>query len=98
MIRFAWVMLHRFWMKYIAATAAYGIVRTVPRVWGKEKDYLNSTTKKYEKKPMLTTEKIGECVLSAATGPTLWPIFAYTDICLLEISLRSQNPAEYGLE
>ena len=85
-------------MKYVAAAAAYGFSRTVPRMWEKECFYENKSTNEFERKQMLLTHKAAFCILYTVAAPTVWPIYAFEDISHLEVLLKGKDPADYGIK
>ena len=84
--------------KYLACTYAYGVVRTIPFVWGKQREYTNLDTGNREMKPMPFMEKFGIGASRMVVAPLLWPFFMYSDASRLEFFLKGANPRVYGID
>jgi hypothetical protein len=83
---------------YFLATASYGVLTSIPRLYDKKKSYYNPVCDKRQTRQMLMTEKVGGAIIAGCTAPVLWPIFLFSDIKLAEIFLTRKDPRQYGLD
>ena len=85
-------------MKYFYATAAYGVLRSFPRLYERQESYYDIQSNRTQTRPMLLTEKIARAFAVGAAAPVLWPFFLFTDIKLAEILLMNKDPKQYGFD
>ena len=82
--------MFNFSAKYILATMAYGFTRKVIHVYDATV-YRNGN----KNAPMLLTDKIMIVSLSTVIAPTFLPIYVYSDLNAIELSLRNEKETEY---
>ena len=86
------------WNTYMISTSLYGAVRKVAVLNNAKLDYLNTDTRKFERKPMLLGTKCAIVTIAGAMGPYLFPWNAYTDINKLGLAIKGESPSAYGYE
>jgi hypothetical protein len=84
--------------KYFAATCAYGLSRSIPLFWNKEKRYANLETNKFETRPMPFMEKTQYTASVMGCAPCLWPVYVFHDARRIEFYLKGLNPRTYGID
>ena len=85
-----------FFTKYIIATATYGILRSIPRLYDREDSYFNRQCKETQTIQMLCTEKVARAFLTGCTAPVTWPFLLFADMQVAEIKLTNKNLRHYG--
>lgn len=84
--------------KYIIATAAYGVLRSIPRLYNKEEEWYDRQSKETKTRQMLCTDKVVSLFLNGVTASVAWPYYLYADVQMAEIKLTNKDPRHYGLD
>ncbi len=81
---------------YVLATMTYGLIRSAPRYYDREKKYNNHKLGIRETRQFLWSDKIGGVMVDGCSAFWAWPAYVGCDLVLLELILRRKNPQEYG--
>ena len=91
-------MRAKFFAKYMIATTAYGVLRSIPWLYNMEEEYYNRQLMETQTRQMLLTEKVMCATLNGVTAPLAWPYYLYTDAKVAEIKLTNKDPRHYGFD
>jgi hypothetical protein len=83
---------------YVLATMTYGLIRTAPRFYDREKKYYDHKLGIQGMRQLLWSEKIGGVMVDGYSAILAWPVYLGCDIALLEVILRGRNPQDYGFD
>jgi hypothetical protein len=84
--------------RYFLATWTYGLIRSAPHFYDREKKYFNNKLVVQETRQMLWNDKLGNVLYHAAIAPFVWPGYLANDVTLLELLLRRKDPEEHGFD
>ena len=82
--------------RYLVASVAYGLARTVFVVHNADMRVYNNVSREYEARPALPTEKLAACLLGVVTAPYLTPFRLVWDVYALDQAAHGRYELETG--